>query len=424
MAETINKLLQQAKIGINNSFKKDGTYNTGYKLSQEQIEVSALLQIDPDLEEARKKCYINGFSLRDGQNSVDIQGLFNIGDATLLDAAFNLTESINTAKSGKPAFFVVEDEGHYVTVALVPDKENPQKVTVQYLNSITRPDPELEEQQKILMAKLASLPENQRESEEAQILQISIASISDTIAEQTKMANVGKNFAEEVLKYLKKENITLGRQSVLDRSNDQQLENCCGLSVASNIASITKNDPLFSPKNSEEKIHFYSNLGANVFSYIESGGTLEVQKKLNAAPPSIKDPLLENHGLKKPKAEVITSQEAPSSALATQIATTIIKNHDLFKDKTIINKSDFVQAINNSQSLASIDRKSFNLLANKMDNKTYSREDLTKLIASSDFVKIQVAAVEQIRQLKISSSGESNSKTSLISKEKVIGNAR
>lgn len=28
-----------------------------------------------------------------------------------------------------------------------------------------------------------------------------------------------------------------------------------------------------------------------------------------------------------------------------------------------------------------------------MDNKTYSREDLTKLIASSDFVKVQVAAV-------------------------------
>lgn len=253
MANTINELLQQARIGIDNSFKEDGTYNTGYKLSQEQIEISALLQIDPDLEVARTKSYINGFSLRYGQNSVDIQKLFNEGDAELLDAAFNLTESINAAKSGKPAFFVVEDEGHYVTVALVPDQENPQKVTVQYVNSITRPDPGLEEKQAVLMAKLASLPENPRESEEAQFLKTSISSISDSISEQTKMSNVGKSFAEEVLKYLKKENITLGRESVLDRSNDQQLENCCGLSVASNIAAITKNEPLFSPKKTRMK---------------------------------------------------------------------------------------------------------------------------------------------------------------------------
>ena len=94
-----------------------------------------------------------------------------------MDAAFNLTESINTAKSGKPAFFVVEDEGHYVTIALVPDTEDSQKITVQYINSITRPDPELTEKQAALMAELASIPENQRESEEVQILQVSIASI-------------------------------------------------------------------------------------------------------------------------------------------------------------------------------------------------------------------------------------------------------
>ena len=50
MAKTIDELLQQAKIGRANSFRKDGAYNTGYKLSQEQIEISALLQIDPNLE--------------------------------------------------------------------------------------------------------------------------------------------------------------------------------------------------------------------------------------------------------------------------------------------------------------------------------------------------------------------------------------
>jgi hypothetical protein len=430
MAKTIDQLLQQAKIGSANSFREDGTYNTGYKLSQEQIEVSALLQIDSNLEEARKKCYINGFSLRDGQNPVDIQELFNKGNVAFLDAAFNLTESINTAKSGKPAFFVVEDEGHYVTIALVPDTEDPQKITVQYINSITRPDPELTEKQAALMAELASIPENQRESEEAQILQVSIASISDTIAEQDKMSNVGKDFAKEMLKYLKKENIPLGRQSVLDRSNDQQLSNCCGLSVASNIAAITTNEPLFNPKNSNEKIDFYSDFGASAFSYIESG-IPESQSKLSATPPPIEDISVVSQDIEKPKInakieipKVDTPHTTQSSTLATQIAATIIENHDLFKDNAKISKSDFAQAINNSQSLDSVDRKSFNLLANKMDNKTYSKEELTKIIASSNFVKVQVAAVEQIRQIKISSLKESTSKPSLASKDKMTSLAR
>jgi len=59
-----------------------------------------------------------------------------------------------------------------------------------------------------------------------------------------------------------------------------------------------------------------------------------------------------------------------------------------------------------------------------MDNKTYSREELTKIIASSDFVKVQVAAVEQIKQLKISSLKESTSKPPLASKDKMTSPAR
>ena len=35
MAKTLDELLQQAKIGSANSFREDGTYDTGYKLSQE-----------------------------------------------------------------------------------------------------------------------------------------------------------------------------------------------------------------------------------------------------------------------------------------------------------------------------------------------------------------------------------------------------
>ena len=59
-----------------------------------------------------------------------------------------------------------------------------------------------------------------------------------------------------------------------------------------------------------------------------------------------------------------------------------------------------------------------------MDNKTYSKEELTKIIASSNFVKVQVAAVEQIRQIKISSLEKSTSKPSLASKDKMTSLAR
>lgn len=54
MTKKVEELIQRAKIGSANFFKENGDYNFSYKLSQEQIEIAALLQIDPDLEEARK----------------------------------------------------------------------------------------------------------------------------------------------------------------------------------------------------------------------------------------------------------------------------------------------------------------------------------------------------------------------------------
>ncbi len=421
MAKTINYLLQRAKIGSNGSSKQDGSYNFNYKLSQEQIEIAALLQIDPNIEEARKKCYINGFSLRDEAESIDIQALFSERDSSLLDAAFNITDSINAAKNGKPAFFIVEDKGHYVTVALVPDTMDPQKMSVQYINSITKPDPNLVAEQVVLKNELASIPEHLRESEEAQVLQARIANISDTLAEQERMSSVGKNFATEILSYLKKEKVALSSETVLDRSNDQQLGNCCGLSVASNVAAITTNKSLFSPANSSEKAHFYGDLGACVFSYIESW-TLSIKSKLSVnaptAPLSIVNP---DSAIPKTKVNKDAIMQPPH--LAEQIATTIIANHDLFKDKVQISKSDFASAINSSKSLSEVDRKSFSLLISTLGEKTYSKKEMTTLIASSDFVKVQVAAMRQIQELKHSSSFKPKPplRPSVPSKSKVTG---
>ena len=420
MTQAINELLQQAKIGSVGAFK-DGVYNSDYKLSQEQVEVAALMQISSNLEESRKKCCINGFSLRDNSGPIDVQSIFNQKGDSFLDAIFNLTESINAAKDGKPAFFVVEDKGHYVTVALVPDENDPQSMSVKYINSITRPDTELLKEQTLLQNKFNNLPKNQKGSDEALMLQASIASISDTILEQEKMSKVGKDFADEVLKYLKEKGVKLSDERVLDRSIDQQFGNGCGLSVASNIAAITTNTPLFDPKDSHEKTRFYSDFGANVFSYIESASA--VQNPLNVIAPIQESPLVVSKSENpKAKTEIDTLKVTQPNFLATQMATTIIKNHDLFQNNTMIGKNDFVEAIKNSQSLASEDRKSFSSLINKLGDKNYSKADITKLIASSDFVKEQVAAVTQIKQQ--AHNVKSSSTQSLPYKNQIIGNTR
>ncbi|MDP4832447.1 MAG: hypothetical protein NWR41_01875 [Rickettsiaceae bacterium] len=430
MAKAIDDLFKQAKIDSVNSVKKDGTYNCGYKLSQAQIEMAALLQIDPNLEEARKKCYINGFSLRYGQTPINIKEIFDTGDTELLNAAFNIEDAINTVKTGKPAFFAIEDEQHYVTVALVPDSQDPQKVTVQYINSMTQIDPMLMREQQELGNELSLLQSapitqlSQEQREQCDILQASIINISELIEEQTKMSHVGKDFASEMLKYLKKEGITLGKETVLDRSNDQQFEHCCGLSVASNIAAITQDKPLFKPKDSNEKRQFYEKLGTSVFSCIEAGTSASLSPPKDAATLTKKQPILSTPSPEKLSAKVkIDSNSTQLVPLETIIATTIINNHGLFQSKETVSKNDFANAIKNSQSLASTDRKSFNALIKEMNNKTYSQGELTKLVASSDFVKVQVAALDQIKQLK-NSSAKSSVQSPMPSKSKISGQQR
>ena len=46
-----------------------------------------------------------------------------------------------------------------------------------------------------------------------------------------------------------------------------------------------------------------------------------------------------------------------------------------------------------------------------MGEKTYSKEKITKLIANSNFVKEQVAAIEQIKQQNIANLKSSSTKT-------------
>ena len=265
--QLIQVLRDHSKVG-SDALDDYGNYNLDHELSQEQIEIAARLEITKHNQQiADDQYYINGFSLRDHDNSsVNVKDLFN-GGKDLLDGLFNLTESIGKVQSGKPAFFIVEDQKHYVTIALVPNEENPPKLSVQYFNSIMKPDKLLND----ALLKLENDLKNTTQEEERTLLIITIASIEDAIAKQTLMANVGKDFAEELVQYLASNNLPLSNASVLDNSVDQQLGNCCGLSVAANIASVVNKTPLFSPNDAEEKRKFYKDMGSRVFQYIKTG---------------------------------------------------------------------------------------------------------------------------------------------------------
>lgn len=88
--------------------------------------------------------------------------------------------------------------------------------------------------------------------------------------------------------------------------------------------------------------------------------------------------------------------------LETKIAETILENHGIFKNEELINLAEFEESIKNSDSLAKEDIKKLEPLFKQMDEKRkngYSKEDITKLISKSDFVKEQIMAIEQIEKI-------------------------
>ena len=88
-------------------------------------------------------------------------------------------------------------------------------------------------------------------------------------------------------------------------------------------------------------------------------------------------------------------------SLETKIAETILENHGVFKNKELINLDEFKDSIKNSDSLAEEDRQKLEPLFKQMQNNDNpcSKEYITKLISESDFVKEQIMALEQIKEM-------------------------
>lgn len=252
---------------------KDGNYNTGYMLSHEQIQAVALVRISEkqniSLQEAAEKYYIDGISA----SGID----FSQVDNSAMEAFFGETVDNATAAasaSGKPSFFSVDADNHFVMVALVPSRDAPPKLSVLYLNSMLEPITTFGDIEKEFAARRQDMV---KRGGDIELLEAEFVNANETLAKERQFAEVGKGFAGAVISYLKYKRVELATDEVVDKSQDQQFSECCGLSVASNIADVSLhvasrqsldevNHSLFTPKNAQEKESYYKAFGSKLFT--------------------------------------------------------------------------------------------------------------------------------------------------------------
>lgn len=275
------------------ALKDSGEYNTGYMLSHDQIQAAALLKISEaqgiSPEEAAAKYYINGTSVRNVTiNHENMREVFG---------PMMINQAIEVAKSGKPAFFSIDDHSHFALVALIPGKP-PAKASIVYINSI-------QDQSEALQGVVSALTAQRTEEIQqnnftiVEDLNTQIGHTQEMIKQNKNHANVGLVFSGYLVKYAQQRGLAVS-DKVIDQSQDQQYDNCCGLSVADNIAKTaqhlaggkpldTLKESLFRPKSDAEKQEYYKTFGKKVFDTLKQDDILLG----TSTGPGAKDPKLD-----------------------------------------------------------------------------------------------------------------------------------
>ncbi|AIL65088.1 hypothetical protein NOVO_03500 [Rickettsiales bacterium Ac37b] len=222
------------KVYRNQSAIENGHYNTEFMLSHEHIKAAALMQIAKNksitFDEAAKTCFIDGISIQNTTNlsMEDMRQFF--GES--------IQNAINASKKSLPSFLSIDDGGHVILISILPTTK-PNEVSILYNNSIPT-------------------------------------------------GETGKHFASTLVNYLKQSGINVRDNKYINISQDQQLDNCCGLSVASNIENIVCNfaigknintlkQHLFNPANHEEKELYYQNFGYSFFRALNNDHSNQVE---------------------------------------------------------------------------------------------------------------------------------------------------
>jgi hypothetical protein len=273
----------------------DGSYNLSFLLSGAQIKASALLQIQlglPEgktLKELEEKFYIS---------DITAEPVIIFNNVNLKDTCdWQISSAVESAKNGNPSFLAVTCGRHYVLVALIPADDG-KNHTLSYINSVV---------------------------------------ITNPTTNEGGVAT-GRQFAKALLTYLTE--VRHLKVVFEDNSIEQQLKGSCGLSVASNIASIALKKDLFKPKNEEEKIRHYSKMGGYLFDTLDKEyggvkkGTTDQEDSLVSYAVIIKEILekAENHIVYDKYLQLIEDTAANMFPIICKRDNGILKNMAFVKD--------------------------------------------------------------------------------------------
>lgn len=231
-------IIDLAKENSATALGRDGEYDTGHPLTDYQIHAATLRLLSRTLGlKQAEECLIKPVAIkREDYNpeGVSYQQMLEFD-------LFDIKDAIEAAQKGTPLFLPYSDGHHWVLIALLPDASKPKGVDVVYVNSIPLA---VEEYKK-----------NQNRS-------------------------AGLDFADVLAKSLD----TVKR----DLSVDQQYDECCGLSVALNIAKIAEQhrnkEPIeVKPVPATERKAYYKSFGNDVFQHIrgEENERWTVQQRKN-----------------------------------------------------------------------------------------------------------------------------------------------
>ncbi len=411
----------------------NGTYNTGYMLSHEQIQAAALLKISEkqniSLKEAAKQYYIDGISVAGADFSKADKSLIEVYFGETIDNAVKSAQS-----SGKPSFFSVDADNHFVMIALVPNSDT-GKLSVLYLNSITEStlnhdaakkefmdalkgkefglnekdilslksefidkidnisEQEFQDLQVKFIKRAKQLNPNLREDE---LLRAQFVNLQENIIHTQKLSEVGKDFADALVDNLKSKGIQLESDKVIDKSQDQQLSNCCGLSVASNIADVSSHvankksldkvkDSLFTPKNAREKEPYYKDFGKKLFAILDIKNLTEKSEYLLPPSTQLKSTGKTAHILTTEDTNVLLDQNykvTKEITIATENFVEKCKNHDPLPKTHVESFIKEIVDINEKHGLITPEQKKLYYKA-EIDKKSKFTQDVEKTLELS-----------------------------------------
>lgn len=250
------------RAGINDRMRdQGGSYDTYANLDSADIEAAALLQMGGTLDDAGKvvasQHYFSGLKLDGNETRQDFDRLLAPDSQGLADRDFDINKALQAVKSGKPAYININSNHHHAVIKICQDPGNLAQLQVRYYNPMV--GEEAVEDDDAFTQRVAAMRDDPTNTEltDENIAYIVRSEMASELAEQhqggadTKEQakpsvtshNIGKNFAQSLIRCLKEEKNLNVADTMIDDSKDHQHRNCCGLACADYIADKKRPAP-------------------------------------------------------------------------------------------------------------------------------------------------------------------------------------